>query len=90
MVVVLGGLGYLAYWLGEKIATRHWGMRWSICVILGGLFSYTYLAVRLPGAAAYLQANGWLGIMGVVILGALVGAGIAYLWFNRVRGSEKQ
>ncbi len=90
MVIVLSGLGYLAYWLGERFITRRWGVRCSMCVMLGGLITYTYLAMRLPGATTYLQGNGWLGIMGVVLTGALIGGGSAYTWYRLVRESKKQ
>ena len=90
MVVLLGGLGYLTYWVGDRFASRRWGVRGSTCVILGGLVTYTYLAMRLPGATNYLQENGWLGIMGMVLTGALIGGVGAYVWFRGVRESTKQ
>ncbi len=90
MMLILGGLGILAYWLGKRYITTRWALRWALCTIAGGLLAYTYLAVRLPGAAAYLQRNGWLGMMGVVILGAAVGFGSAYIWRRQSTGSTKQ
>lgn len=90
MVLILGGFGYLAYWLGDRFATTTWGVRWAICVILGGSLAYTYLALRLPGATTYLQSTGWLGIIGVVLLGVVVGSGSAYVWFRLARGSKRR
>jgi hypothetical protein len=90
MVLVLGGFGYLAYWLGDRLAERRWGVRWSICVVLGGLLTYTYLAIRLPGSTSYLQKTGWLGMIGVVLIGALIGGVVAYAWFRLVRESKKR
>jgi beta-N-acetylhexosaminidase len=90
VVISLFGFGFLAYWLGEKLAATRWGVRWAICVILGGLLAYTYLAIRLPGAATYLQEGGWSGMMGVVLLGAAVGFGGAYAWFRWTNESRKR
>jgi hypothetical protein len=90
MVLVLSGFGYLAYWLGDRFADRRWGVRWSICVVLGGLLTYTYLAIRLPGSTSYLQKSGWLGMIGVVLIGVLIGGGAAYAWFRLVRESKKR
>jgi beta-N-acetylhexosaminidase len=90
MVLVLSGLGYLTYWLGDIFATRRWGVRWASCSILGGLLTYSYLAIRLPGSTNYLQKSGWLGIMGVVLIGALIGGGVAYAWFRLVTASKKR
>jgi hypothetical protein len=90
MTLVLSGLGYLSYMLGNKFTSKRWGVRWSICVILGGLMAYTYLAMRLPGASIYVQKNGWVGIMGVVLIGALIGGGGAFAWSRFTMGSKKQ
>jgi beta-N-acetylhexosaminidase len=89
-VISLFGFGLLAYWLGERLAKVRWGVRWAICVILGGLLAYTYLAVRLPGAENYLQKGGWSGMMGVVLLGAAAGFGGAYVWFRLANASKKR
>jgi beta-N-acetylhexosaminidase len=90
MVLILVGFGYLAYWLGDRFATTTWGVRWAICVILGGSLAYTYLALRLPGATTYLQSSGWLGMIGAVLLGMIVGSGSAYAWFRLARGSKRR
>ena len=90
MVILVVAFGFLAFWLGNKLAGIGWGLRWAFCVVLGGLLTYTYLAMRLPGAAAYLHQSGWSGLMGVVLLGAAAGFGSAYAWFRSARGSRKQ
>ena len=92
LVVVLSlfGFGLIAYWLGYRLAAVRWGVRWAICVILGGLLAYSYLALRLPGAAMYLQTGGWSGMMGVVLLGAAAGFGGAYAWFRLTNASKKR
>ena len=90
MMLIMGGLGILAYWLGKRYIATRWGVRWALCIVAGGLLAYTYLAVRLPGAAVYLQRRGWLGMMGVVLLGAAVGFGSAYAWRRLSTGSTKQ
>jgi len=89
-MIILGGLGTLAYWLGKQYITARWAMRWALCIVAGGLLAYTYLAVRLPGAAVYLRRSGWLGMMGVVLLGVAVGFGAAYTWRRLSTESKKQ
>ena len=90
MVLCLGGLGYLAYWFGGRFAGIGWGVRWGICVVLGGLISYSYLAMRLPGAIGYLQKASWSGMIGVVLLGAALGQVAAYLWYRLIKVSRKR
>ena len=90
MILILGGLGAFAYWLGKRYNATRWAVRYALCMIACGLLSYTYLAVRLPGVTIYLQKNGWLGTMGVVILGATVGLGAAFTWQRLSSGSTKR
>jgi beta-N-acetylhexosaminidase len=89
MVVILGGLGSIAFWIGRRFITARWAVRWVFCILLGGLLAYTYLAIRLPGAEGFLQRNGWLGIVWVVFLGAVIGFGIGYTWHQLSMGSKK-
>jgi beta-N-acetylhexosaminidase len=90
MLLVLGGLGYLTFWSVGRLAGARWSLRWTICVVLGGLAMYTYLALQLPGAADFLQTNGWLGLFGMIVLGAVIGAGGACVWFLTARKPKKQ
>ena len=90
MVLLLGGLGTLAYWLGKRYIATRWAVRWALCIVTGGLLAYTYLAARMPGAAVYLQRSGWGGMMGVVLLGSAIGFGSAYTWWRQSRGLTKQ
>jgi beta-N-acetylhexosaminidase len=90
MVLFLGGLAYLALWLGGKTISRRWGLRWAFCVILGGLLAYNYLAFGLPGSAAWIKVYGLSGILGVVILGAALGFGGGWLWTKAVNAPAKR
>jgi beta-N-acetylhexosaminidase len=90
MIISLCGLGYLAYWISTRYLSAQWGVRWALCVFLSGLLAYLYLAVRLPGAAEYMQRNGWLGILGVVLVGAVVGGAAPYAWYRLSTGSKKR
>ncbi len=89
MLVILGGLGVFTYWFGNGYVAQRWSLRWAFCIVLGGLLAYSYLAVRLPGAAQFVQKSGWLGIMGIVVIGALIGFAIGYIWHILSRGSMK-
>ncbi len=89
MIIVLGGLGSIVFWLGKRFISPHWAVRWGLCIVLGGLLAYTYLATRMPGAEEFLQNNGWWGIMLIVILGAVVGFGAGFVWQQLSTGSKK-
>jgi beta-N-acetylhexosaminidase len=89
-VLTLGLYGLIAFQLGNRFAGTEWGVRWLICVVLGGLLAYTYLAMHLPGAAAYLHEGGWSGMLGVVLLGGSAGFGGAYAWYRQVKEARKR
>ncbi len=80
MLALLGGLGFFAFWLGGRLFTMQWGMRWALCSALGGLSAYNYLAFGLPGGAGWLMKSGIWGIVGVVLTGMLVGLAAGWLW----------
>jgi beta-N-acetylhexosaminidase len=80
MIVLLGGLGFLAFWMGGRIFSMQWGMRWALCSVLGGLGAYNYLAFGLPGGADWLMKSGFWGMTGVVFLGMLLGLAAGWLW----------
>jgi beta-N-acetylhexosaminidase len=88
-LIILGGLGSLTYWVGNRFNAPRWALRWALCIIVGGLLAYSYLAIRLPGAGEYIQKSGWLGVVGVVILGSACGFGGGYLWQQLTKGSKK-
>jgi len=90
MLLILAGLGMLAVWFGKQALAFRWAVRWALCIITGGLLAYSYLAVRLPGATAYLQRFGWVGIIWIVLIGAVAGTGAAYAWWQLSNGSSKQ
>ena len=90
MTLILGGLSVFVFWLVKQFSVTRWALRTALCTVAGGLLAYTTLAVRLPGAGAYLQKSGWLGMMGIVVLGAAVGSGAAYIWQRLSKGSTKQ
>ena len=89
-MLILGGLGVFATLIGKWTRSTRWAVRWILCIIAGGLLAYTYLAVHLPGAMVFLQRFGWLGMIGVVLAGAMAGFGTTYAWWRFSKGSMKQ
>jgi len=81
----LGGGALLAYWVGVSWGKSRWGMRWALCALLGGLLTYNYLALGLPGAGDALKAGGGGALVGLTVLGELVGALCAWVWMQRKR-----
>ena len=76
----------LAFWAVSKVVSFHWGLRWALCMFIGGLLGYNYLALGLPGAANWIATDaGAIGVLmltfGGEVLGG-IGAWIWMLWFS--------
>lgn len=81
VLLALFGGAVLAYWAMSRISSPRWGLRWALCVIIGGLLGYNYLALGLPGAAEWIANDG--GAFGVLVLtfaGEILGVAAALLW----------
>ncbi|MDQ2692144.1 MAG: hypothetical protein M3Y68_08950, partial [Chloroflexota bacterium] len=57
MIAVIGG-GLLTFWAMCRLISPRWGLRWALCVFLGGLAAYNYLALDFPGAADWIASTG--------------------------------
>ncbi len=74
----------LALWAGTRLESGRWGIRWGVSSLLGGLLGYNYIALGLPGGAAFARSNGLSGIMVVTLMGLLIGWGAGWWWSRSV------
>lgn len=88
MGVVVMGIGSVAtyligyYWWGSP----RWGLRSSLCAMIGGLVAYTYLNLGTSGSKFWLAESGTLFVIEVVIVGLLIGWIGALIWWIRTAG----
>lgn len=75
------GVGAAAAWLGGRVAPQRWGVRWGLCMLIGGLAAYTYLALDLPGSQTVLREAPTVGVMMVVSAGLLAGLAGGVIWW---------
>jgi beta-N-acetylhexosaminidase len=68
------------YWLINLKSGLRWGVRATLLPLIGGMFTYIYLAINMPGSESMLQQMGTWGVMLFVIIGAVIGAGIIWIW----------
>jgi beta-N-acetylhexosaminidase len=91
LALAILGLGiWLAYWFGDRRQSQRWGVRWALCVLLGGLAAYDYLVLGLPGGEAWLKSSGAYGLVGLTLLGEMLGWGGAWLWSQRTNAPKSQ
>jgi beta-N-acetylhexosaminidase len=65
------------------ISIKHglrWGVRAALLPLIGGMFTYIYLAINLPGSEAMIYKLGTWGVLLIVLLGAGMGVGVFVLW----------
>jgi beta-N-acetylhexosaminidase len=74
------GAGALGLWLGSRISQARWGVRWGLCVAIGGLLAYNYLALNLPGTQDVLKTGVTAGTVLVTLVGAGLGAASGWVW----------
>jgi len=81
MIVILGGAVALIYWLVIRLISPQWGLRWALSSVIGGLLSYNYLFLGLPGGEMVIQLYGLLGMLALVLLGAMLGVLGGWIWY---------
>jgi beta-N-acetylhexosaminidase len=82
IVAIVGG-AMLAFWAVSRIVSPRWGLRWALCIFLGGLAAYNYLALDFPGAAEWIASEaGAFGVLLLTFSGEVIGALGAWIWMQ--------
>jgi beta-N-acetylhexosaminidase len=90
-LLALFGGAMLAYWAVSRIIHPRWGLRWALCIFLGGLLGYNYLALDLPGAADWIASgSGALGVLLLIFAGEGLGIVCALLWMRWINEPESR
>jgi beta-N-acetylhexosaminidase len=83
VLLALSGGAALAFWAVSRIVSPRWGLRWALCIFLGGLLAYNYLALDFPGAAEWIAAEaGAFGVLLLTFAGEVTGALGAWIWMQ--------
>ncbi len=82
MVLVLFTSTTLVISSTRKNESLRWRWRWVLCTTGGILVSYLYLALQLPGAAYLLMNTRYSGVIGVVMIGAVLGISSGFAWWR--------
>jgi beta-N-acetylhexosaminidase len=80
VTVIVSGANY---WLINQKSGLRWGVRAALLPMIGGMFTYIYLAINMPGSNSILQQMRTWGVMLFVIIGSVIGAGVVWLWQMR-------
>jgi H+/Cl- antiporter ClcA len=69
-------------WWGSS----RWGLRSSLCALIGGLLAYSYLNLGIDGTKHWMQQSGRVFVIEVVVVGLLMGWIVALIWWMRTEG----
>jgi beta-N-acetylhexosaminidase len=90
MLAIIGG-SVLMYWAVSRIVSTRWGLRWALCVFLGGLLAYNYLVLGLPGATDWIaETAGAFGVLVLTFAGEFTGALGAWVWMQILSGPRSR
>ena len=87
LALLLGGAAGVS-WLGVRQAIARWGLRLALCGMIGGLLTYNYLALDLPGSQAIINTSGTWGVLLVTFGGIVFGWGAGLIW-RQARNSSR-
>jgi beta-N-acetylhexosaminidase len=77
VAVIVSGANY---WLTNMRNGLRWGVRAALLPMIGGMFTYVYLAINLPGSGSLLQRMGTWAVLLLVLIGSALGAGAVWVW----------
>ena len=69
-----------AYWMGGRLYSLRWGVRWALLSAAGGIIAYIILAGGFLGSGILIEQGGLVGLVMMILLGNLAGLLTGYIW----------
>jgi beta-N-acetylhexosaminidase len=79
-LIVIAVISGTNYWIQNVKSGLRWGVRAALLPLIGGMVTYIYLAIKLPGSESMIKQMGVWGVMLIVFIGAMIGAGVVWIW----------
>jgi beta-N-acetylhexosaminidase len=79
-ILITSSVSIMNFWLVNYKNGLRWGVRGAFLAIIGGLLTYSYLSIGLPGSQNLIETNGTWGVLGITFIGAVVGGSVLWLW----------
>jgi beta-N-acetylhexosaminidase len=79
-VLITSSIAFVAYRLLAQIGQVRWGVRGAFLALIGGLASYTYLILQMPGSKALLEGSISRGVFLATLGGTLLGLFATWIW----------
>lgn len=84
-LLLSASVGWGASRTGALLGRVRRGVRWGFAALIGGLLSYSYTVLGLPGSRWALETQGHWGVLFLTLLGAILSWGISVWILERQR-----
>ena len=68
------------YWMGGRIYSIRWGVRWALLSAAGGIIAYIILAGGFLGSDSLIEEAGLAGLVMMILAGNMSGLLAGYIW----------
>ncbi len=79
-LLVAGGIAWSFYRLAALVGQVRWGVRGGFLAFIGGLTTYSYMAMKMPGSEILLIGSISRGVFFSTLIGAALGLLLAWGW----------
>jgi beta-N-acetylhexosaminidase len=79
-LLITSGIAFVAYRLLAQIGQVRWGVRGAFLALIGGLASYSYLAMQMPGSKSLLEGSISRGVFLATLTGTVLGLLVTWIW----------
>jgi beta-N-acetylhexosaminidase len=79
-LIVTGIVSGANYWIINIKRGLRWGVRAALLPLIGGMFTYTFLAITMSVSDSMTQELGTWGVLVFTIFGAVIGVAAVFVW----------
>jgi beta-N-acetylhexosaminidase len=88
-LLITSGIAFVAYRLLAQIGQVRWGVRGAFLALIGGLASYSYLAMQMPGSKTLLEGSISRGVFVATLAGTVLGLLATWVWRSLSRNYQE-
>lgn len=92
VLLAIFGSAALAFWAVSRVVSLRWGVRFALCLLIGGFGAYNYLVLGFPRATEWIASDsgGAFGVLLLTFAGEALGLIAAWVWMRWFNGQGSQ
>jgi beta-N-acetylhexosaminidase len=79
-VLISGGIALISYRLSVQFGQVRWGVRFGFLAFIGGLFSYSFIALQIPNGKIQAGDSISLTVFLSSLVGSILGLAVVFCW----------